>query len=648
MIELLVNLFYSPDVDVINGLKMAAQVFLQTITMVTAALVVSGQLNLNYGEQICIQVSLVQNFLAVPEQIWSVVSLLILRKVGPPREPDFKTTEKELGVARDKAAVTFRQKLKACGTVLKCIKSMSPALKKGDPAVIITEIITRQKLLLSLEMLNSGGLNILFDDIFHCQSVRLALEGEVKARPEIAPPVLELLGNSWDTSVDFRDGVSNIYKIKNILEGLRVLETPQSLHKSEEAAMVSGLDFGQLLDSDTEYHDYHITETAQANYVPNIQGQDFLHNQKHWHGLNSATSCSPSDRPALTTDSELELDDYTLNLQPYTLYHQPIATSVSMPHFIPFASNSELVYYQPNSNPDDFAYLQFFKDDCTASHCDHQSSGTEHNYCGLGSFHGALSNGSSAVEISSSESVAVTGVVRTAARFVTVAGTDQDQLQAASEPAVFPVEEAGFEQELQVAGDKGLFKLLIERVVGACDADTLDELGEKLINILPEQLTSLIEEVPAGISTTASIMLLEMEEEEEKEESGRDSLVLVENEKKEIVSKSCMQKKNSHSSLVSLSSGQQSDQFWGDNSRLETTQKKKKPEIQRHLKTKVVAPAVQLICWLKWDWIFLWGSLFLALAALPSLLLTVLASTNCSCPQDIVPYFNSTNSSGIY
>ena len=92
LFELLIYTFYSPDVDAINGLKTAAQAGLQNITIAAAALVASGAVGSHSGESFCIQVSLIQVFLAIPEQVWGIVSKTVLKKSGPPGEPDFKTT----------------------------------------------------------------------------------------------------------------------------------------------------------------------------------------------------------------------------------------------------------------------------------------------------------------------------------------------------------------------------------------------------------------------------------------------------------------------------------------------------------------------------------------------------------------------------
>uniref|UniRef100_A0A6T8A0N1 Tyrosine-protein kinase ephrin type A/B receptor-like domain-containing protein n=1 Tax=Cryptomonas curvata TaxID=233186 RepID=A0A6T8A0N1_9CRYP len=353
--ELLIHLFYSPDVDAINGLKMAAQVGLQTVIMITAALVTSGRVKSRYGEQICIQVSLVQIFLAIPEQIWSVVSMAILRKNGPPREPDFKTTEEEIAVAREKASLTFGQRLQACAVVLKGIKSMTPALKDGDPAGIITELIIRKNMLLSLEKLNGSVLSIIFDDIFHCRSVRQALEVEMKDRPEISPSVIEILGNKWDTSVDFRDGVSHIYKIKDILEGTENLDVSKSPDPQQhgKAAVVNGLHFGLQTDQGEDLCT--INERTQADQFQNLQGTP-----RHWPGYDTSGLNPFESQPDYT--KTFQHHDYT------TMSPSSNGFYVSEPQQSLFAfsavSSPELVFYQPI--PEDFTLMQFWHSSVSA------------------------------------------------------------------------------------------------------------------------------------------------------------------------------------------------------------------------------------------------------------------------------------------
>jgi len=645
-------------VDAINGLKMAAQVGLQTVIMITAALVTSGRVKSAYGEQICIQVSLVQIFLAIPEQIWSVVSMTILKKNGPPREPDFKTTVDEITVAKEKASITFGQLLQACVVVQKGIRSMTPALKSGDPAGIITELIIRKNMLVSLEKLNGRVLSILFDDIFHCISVRQALELEMKIHPEISPSVIKILGNKWNTSVDFRDGVSHLFEIKEILEApgnLEVLQSPEP-HQHGEAAFVSGLHFG--IQPDEQQQPCNITGKTQVDQFQNLQDMPTT-----WVGYDmTSLNCGPQLVNCFYSHADhagnFQHRDYAMSLLSNDLH---CSAPQQTPFSISAVSTPELVFYQ--HTPADFAFMPFWQGTVTGQDVETvgQADQLSSDGCILPSHHtksfqrassgpskGVAASCSEAEKKSSSSAMAnETGWpledTKTAVScndlpaclpgsFTT--GTmpvqfPQEHWSAAGEKSAAPSSGAAADVALKTDGinaeapgvksagddaDEGLFKMFIERVIGACDSDTMEGLNEKLTSMLPDELTGLIEEVPAGLAAANSIMALEMEENEE-EECGTEG--------------SGADKRNNHGNGelekgVSAASGEAT-----------TEQKKKKVPFKK------AVPAVQLICGLPWDWILFNGSIILALSAL--FVLTALASTTCTClPKNIVDDMNAT------
>ena len=205
--------------DVVNGLKGAGQVALQTLTILTAALVTLGITQSDYGQQLCILISLIQVYFAVPDQVFGILFATVLAHSGPPREPDFKTTERELALAREKESTTIRQKLISCRKVLKNIKEMAPVLKQGNTSEILIEIIIRKELIQCLEMLASGDLCILFEDIFSCESIRQVLQKRADENPYLKFDIVSLLNNKWNTSVDFRDAMQNLFAIKDKLEG---------------------------------------------------------------------------------------------------------------------------------------------------------------------------------------------------------------------------------------------------------------------------------------------------------------------------------------------------------------------------------------------------------------------------------------------
>ena len=118
-------------------------------------------------------------------------------------------------LANKKKPITLKQKLKACGFVL---KSMRYVLQEGDLGKIIIEVLIHKDLMLSLDMLDSGCLCEVFALLFLCPQVQDALEREMKQNPLIVQDVDMILKNRWETSVDFLEGVLHIFRIKDILE----------------------------------------------------------------------------------------------------------------------------------------------------------------------------------------------------------------------------------------------------------------------------------------------------------------------------------------------------------------------------------------------------------------------------------------------
>ena len=71
--ESIIHSNFSPDRDAFNGMKTAAQSIQQAVIMAIAAVTTSGWLSLDVGESICIQLSIVQVALALPEQLWTTM-----------------------------------------------------------------------------------------------------------------------------------------------------------------------------------------------------------------------------------------------------------------------------------------------------------------------------------------------------------------------------------------------------------------------------------------------------------------------------------------------------------------------------------------------------------------------------------------------
>ena len=111
--ELLGRLIFQPDIDVVNGMKYSFQSFQQTAIMFLAACTSTGFLQPDFGQNLCILLSLVQVWLAIPEQIVGLMIATVLHKKGTPTDPDLKISEIELMEQLRMDKVTASEKLKS-------------------------------------------------------------------------------------------------------------------------------------------------------------------------------------------------------------------------------------------------------------------------------------------------------------------------------------------------------------------------------------------------------------------------------------------------------------------------------------------------------------------------------------------------------
>ena len=751
LVELTIHTFYSPDVDMINGFKMAAQVALQTIVILSAALVASGRITSNYGEHICVQISLIQIFLAVPEQIWGVVSKTILRKSGPPRESDFKATSAEIALDREKKSISLRFRLKACATVLKSIKYLAPVLKTGDTKGILVEVTIRKKLLLSLEMLQGGKLCVIFEDIFRCKGVRQALEHEMRCRPEISPAVQALLANPWHTSVDFRDGIYHIYKIKAILEGSggesEIL--PVRKHNDSEASFVNGNSFGW--NSNDSLTPCPVRLIEGASNAP--QAPDHLEYSGYGHyGLSSS-----GDFPARPVDLEvslydkwaasqlvfaegsrclgldaLSINDFNLNplqykdsaaasngraglgvyparldelftpvvdppqLQPPP-YEQPaslVGQSVLVYYHFPRATEmysttiaSQTVTSQTPPKP------TFYPKDGPSNDGPSGRSNDTNQTTTLSTGLAPTDNLEPQSQASSIEGARVVkGVGREShdkrlnALEMSLENPDAAglDLQGAgtnlndSKSLLLDANGSSLQLEDFPSNSEGQFKSLLERVFKAIDSETEETIGEKLMNALPDAMTSLIDDVPENLSAATSLVMLETDPNDE-EEGGEGEGMPVESEGGNGADKNKGaveghlkyraesenqegnitppdQRRNGNFIQAGIngrndlcSDGKSTDPKEFIGGAAFGTEKAHELDLQDSIQhrpantggklqriakapIKVAAPVVRKVCGVPWDWFLFWTSAVLALVAL--FVLTALAKTRCTCSTD--------------
>ena len=94
-------------------------------------------------------------------------------------------------------------------------------------------------------MLASGDLSILFEDIFNCESVRQVLQKKADDNTYLKLDIVSLLNNKWNTSVDFRDAMQNLFAVKDKLEGSYQRGTERDIQAGKATTVIlSGSAFG--------------------------------------------------------------------------------------------------------------------------------------------------------------------------------------------------------------------------------------------------------------------------------------------------------------------------------------------------------------------------------------------------------------------
>eukprot|EP00292_Cryptomonas_paramecium_P001459 CAMPEP_0113724442 /NCGR_PEP_ID=MMETSP0038_2-20120614/39084_1 /TAXON_ID=2898 /ORGANISM="Cryptomonas paramecium" /LENGTH=2004 /DNA_ID=CAMNT_0000654349 /DNA_START=102 /DNA_END=6114 /DNA_ORIENTATION=- /assembly_acc=CAM_ASM_000170 len=232
MVELAIYIVAAPAVDVLNGAKITVQQFLQTLIMFLAALTVSGGMTEEQGNEACIQLGLIQVALAIPEQLWGVVKSTSLRRKGTPREPDFKTTAREIEIKREVFDAGFDEKFEAAKKATEELKRILPFMRRGDVWGFINGLVTNRELITNLNMVKPGCLNPIFEEIFLCPEIHEALTDIASSLPIISRPVRILAETEWETSVDFDEGIGALFDIQDIFHEL-----------SQAMADVADLDF---------------------------------------------------------------------------------------------------------------------------------------------------------------------------------------------------------------------------------------------------------------------------------------------------------------------------------------------------------------------------------------------------------------------
>ena len=163
--ESVIHLIFSPDRDVFNGMKTAAQSMQQTVIMVIAAVTASGGLSQDVGEYICIQLSIVQVALALPEQMWTTMKSTCLSKQGTPKDSDFKMTEDELKEENLQRNTGLSVKVQAAKAVITELRSTLQLMQNGDLVKALVAVLTNKNLIVSITNVIPGSINTIFERV---------------------------------------------------------------------------------------------------------------------------------------------------------------------------------------------------------------------------------------------------------------------------------------------------------------------------------------------------------------------------------------------------------------------------------------------------------------------------------------------------
>jgi hypothetical protein len=165
VVESVIHLIFSPDRDVFNGIKTAAQSIQQAVIMVIAAVTASGLLSQDAGEYMCIQLSIVQVALALPEQLWTTMKSTCLSKQGTPKDSDFKMTENELKEENLQRNTGFVVKIKAAKAVVAELRPTLQLMLNGDLVKALVAMLTNRNLIVSINSVRPGSLNTILERV---------------------------------------------------------------------------------------------------------------------------------------------------------------------------------------------------------------------------------------------------------------------------------------------------------------------------------------------------------------------------------------------------------------------------------------------------------------------------------------------------
>jgi hypothetical protein len=223
IVELLGRLILQPDVDRINGFKYAFQSFQQSLVMLFAALTSTEFLQLDLGQNLCLLLSVVQVWLAIPEQIIGLMIVTVLHKKGIATDPDLKSSEVELVEELRMEKISAADKIKSSQEMAAKLEEIVLCFASKGIYALIVSIISDRHFLLCLNKLNPGALNPFLRLVFNSEIIVCRLKELAGDCPPIELLIDNLLNIQWVTSVDFYEGMKILSLIEDSLDGFSAI-----------------------------------------------------------------------------------------------------------------------------------------------------------------------------------------------------------------------------------------------------------------------------------------------------------------------------------------------------------------------------------------------------------------------------------------
>jgi hypothetical protein len=243
------QIFFSPDQDAINGLKIGLQQTLQAVIMLFAALTTSGALSEESGVNVCIDLSLVQVFLAIPEQLWGTVSY-VTKKKGNPDEYEFKMTQKQINAAKIQVPSMIQRRV-----IAKQLYSEFRVLKQlvieKETKSLLKSLLSHPKTVINMDLLFPYFIPSFFNEHLFSHEVKSFLDLQKKSldmnnMTDAAVIIDEVLGNNWEDCLDLQSGMDALMRLKATMKA----KPDYHLAKASEVSPIKHADPGQSFQFD--------------------------------------------------------------------------------------------------------------------------------------------------------------------------------------------------------------------------------------------------------------------------------------------------------------------------------------------------------------------------------------------------------------